>query len=146
MKDYLYLKCEVLLLDDVFEKIKGNCLKIVDYDQAIVWVHQLGMQCSTRQKFSLNLIYMLKYICSLRKVMRGRISFISRRYIKSNNKYLKRCEPIQESKHILYFDANNLYGSTMSKFLSKGRFKWPDSKEYDLNKEDNYFLNSTQKK
>ena len=31
-------------------------------------------------------------------------------------------------------DANNLYGSAMSKFPPTGGFKWIDSKEFDLNK------------
>ena len=39
-----------------------------------------------------------------------------------------------ESEHIKYLDANNLYGYAMSKFLSKGGFKWIDPKEFDLNK------------
>ena len=28
----------------------------------------------------------------------------------ANNKYLKSCDPNQEAKHIIYVDANNLYG------------------------------------
>ena len=98
----------------------------------------------TKVEFDLNLD--AEMCLFFEKGMRGRICFISRKYIKSNNKYLKRYEPKQESKYILYFDANDLYGSTMSKFLSTSRFKWPDCKEFDLNKQDNYFLNSTQKK
>ena len=48
---------------------------------------------------------------------------ISNRYIKANNKYLKTYDPKQESKHIMYVDANNLYGYAMSKFLPTGGFK-----------------------
>ena len=35
----------------------------------------------------------------------------------SNNKYLKSYHPKQESKHIIYLGANNLYGYAMSKSL-----------------------------
>ena len=49
-------------------------------------------------------------------------------------KYLKSYDPKQESKHIMYLDANNSYGYKMSKFLSTNGFKWIDSKEFDLNK------------
>ena len=48
---------------------------------------------------------------------------ISNRYIKANNKYLKTYDPKQESKHIMYVDANNLYGYATSKFLPTGGFK-----------------------
>ena len=66
--------------------------------------------------------------------MRGRVSYISNRYSKANNKYLKSYDPIQESKHITYLDANNLYGYAMSKFIPTSGFEWIDAKESDLNK------------
>ena len=66
--------------------------------------------------------------------MRDWVSYISKRYSKANNKYLKSADPKQESNHIIYLDANNLYGYAMSKFLLTSRFKWIDRKEFDLNK------------
>ena len=42
--------------------------------------------------------------------MRGRFSYISKRYSKANNKYLKSYDPKQKSRHTMYLDANNLYG------------------------------------
>ena len=66
--------------------------------------------------------------------MRGRVSYISNRYSKANNKYLKSYDPIQESKHITYLDANNLYGYAMFKFIPTSGFEWIDAKESDLNK------------
>ena len=66
--------------------------------------------------------------------MRGGISYISKRYDKFNNKYLKRYEPKQESKYIIYLEANNLYGYAMSKFLPTSGFKWIDPKDFDSNK------------
>ena len=38
----------------------------------------------------------------------GGMSYISNRYSKANNKYLKSDDPKQELKHITYLEANNL--------------------------------------
>ena len=68
------------------------------------------------------------------KGMRGGVSYISKRYSKANNKYLKFYDPKQESKYIIYLDANNLYGYVIPNFLPTSRFKWIDPKEFGLNK------------
>ena len=39
----------------------------------------------------------------------------SKRYSKVNNRYIKSYYPEQELKHIVYSDANNLYGYAMPK-------------------------------
>ena len=64
----------------------------------------------------------------------GGISYISNRYSKANNKYLKSYDPKQELKHTRYLDPNNLCGYAMSEFLPTSGFKWIDLKEFDLNK------------
>ena len=74
------------------------------------------------------------------KGTRGGIYYISNRYSKANNKYLNSYHPKQEWKHIVYLDANNLYGYTMSTFLPTSGFKWIDPKEFNLNK---YTCNSS---
>ena len=48
------------------------------------------------------------------KGMRGGVSYISNGYSKASKKYLELYDPKQESKHIIYLDANNLYGYAMS--------------------------------
>ena len=50
-------------------------------------------------------------------------SYVSNKYSKAKNKYLKYYNPKQESKHIIYLDANNLYGYAMSKFFPTSGFK-----------------------
>ena len=59
----------------------------------------------------------------LEKGMRGGVSYISKRYNKANNKYLKSYDSKQESKYIIQLDPNNLYGYVMSKFLPTSNFK-----------------------
>ena len=70
----------------------------------------------------------------IEKGKRGGISYIYNRFSKASNKYLKSYDPKQESKHIIYLHANNLYGYTMSKFFPTCGFKWIDPNEFDLNK------------
>ena len=71
-----------------------------------------------------------------------RVSYISNRYSKANNKYLKSYDLKQKSKCIMYLDANNLYDYAKSKFLITSRFKWIDPKEFDLNR---YTSNSSKR-
>ena len=47
---------------------------------------------------------------------------------------MKFYDPKQESKKIIYLDANNFYGYAMSNFLPTSWCKWIDPKELDLNK------------
>ena len=111
MKDYhdLHLKCDVLLLADVFEKFRNNSLKNYGlcpshYLSALSWDAMLDM---TKIKFEL--ISDPDMYIFFEKDMRGGVSYIYNRYIKANNKYLKSYDAKQESKHIMYLDANNLY-------------------------------------
>ena len=68
------------------------------------------------------------------KGIRGGISYISNRCNKANKKYLKSYNPKQDSKDIIYLDANNLYGYAMSKFCPINGFKWIDPKKFELSK------------
>ena len=65
----------------------------------------------------------------IEKGMRGGISYISKRYSKANNKYMKCYDSSEESKFIMYLDANNLYGWAMSQYLPYSEFKWLNKKE-----------------
>ena len=58
------------------------------------------------------------------KGLRGGISYISKRFIEANNKYMKNYDPTKESKYIIDRDANNLYGWGMSRYLPYCEFKW----------------------
>ena len=68
------------------------------------------------------------------KGTRDGISYIFDRYSKVNNKYLKSYHSKQESKHIIYLDANNVNGCATSRFLATSEFKCLDTKEFDLDK------------
>ena len=53
---------------------------------------------------------------------------VSQRYSKANNKHMKNFDKNKESSCIQYFDANNLYGWTMSQPLPVSGFKWIENK------------------
>ena len=136
IKDYhdLYLKYDVLLLTDVFEKFRNNTLKSYelypsDYLSApgLSWDAMLKMT-----KVKLELIIDPDIYIFFEKGKRGGISYISNRNSKANKKYLMSYYSKQESTHIIYLDANNLYGYGMSKFLPRNGFKWIDSKEINI--------------
>ena len=118
MKDYhdMYLKWDVLLLADVFEKFRNNSWK----NYGLCPSHYL-----TTPALSWDAIL---------KGIRGGVSYISNRYSKTNSKYLKFYDPEQQSKHVIYLDTNILYGYALSKFLPTSGFKWIDPKKFDLNK------------
>ena len=138
MRDYqdLYLKCDVLLLADVFQKFINNNLKYYGLcpnhhlsTPTLSWNAMLNMT-----KIKLELISDLYIHIFFENGMRGRVSYSSNRYRKANNKYLKSYYPKQESKDIIYLNAKYLYVYAMSKFLPTSRFKWINAKEFDLNK------------
>ena len=64
--------------------------------------------------------------------IRGRVSTISNRYGKANNKYMgKSFDNSKPTKFITYVDANNLYGWAMSQKLPTHGFKWMGDKELE---------------
>ena len=82
----LYVKTDVLLLCDIFEKFIDVCLKYYGLDPChyfsspgLSWSAMLKMNCAKLQK--IDNIDMHLFI---EKRMRGGISYISKRYIKSN--------------------------------------------------------------
>ena len=63
--------------------------------------------------------------------MRGGISWIAKRFIKANNKYMQSYDDSKPCKYVTYLDANNLYGWEMSRQLPYSEFKWLNKKEID---------------
>ena len=127
MKDYrdFYLKCDVLLLPDVFEKFRNNSLKNYELCPSH-YLNAPGLSWDAMlktTKIELELIPDPDIYIFFEKGIRGGVSYISNRYSKANNEDLESYDPKQESKHIIYLDANNLYGYAMSKFLPITGFK-----------------------
>ena len=120
-----YLKKDVLLLADVFEKFIETCLKFYKPDPCHYfrspgqsWDAKLSMTGVKLEKIS----DIDKYLF-IEKELNGGISYIAKRYAKANNKYMKYYDTKKPLKYILYLDMNNLYGWAVGNYLPYGEFK-----------------------
>ena len=59
---------------------------------------------------------------------------ISHRHAEANHKDVPGYDPAQPDNHIVYLDANNLYGWSMSQSLPVQGFRWLEEEEMDLMK------------
>ena len=121
-----YLKKDVLLLADVFEKFIDTCLKFYGLDPChyfsspgLSWDAMLKMTGVKLEKIS----DIDKYLF-IENYLKGGISYVVKRYAKANNKYMNDYNSKKLSKFLTYFDMNNLYGWGLSEYLPYGRFKW----------------------
>ena len=128
----LYLKSDVLLLADIFENFREQYLDTYGLDPA----HYVSLPSSSwdaMQKMTdvrLDLLSDVDMLNFIEKGTRGGISTITHRHAHANNKYMKNYDPQKESSHIIYLDANNLYGWAMIQKLPTGDFRWIPSPEY----------------
>ena len=116
ISDYhnLYLKTDVLLLGDVYEKFIKTCLDYYGLDPwhyfstpGLSWDAMLKMTKIELETISDSDVHLF-----IEKDMRGGISYIAKRHSKINY-----CESSKEKASVIYWDANNLYGWGMSNLL-----------------------------
>ena len=60
--------------------------------------------------------------------IRGGVSVISHRYAKANNQQVPDYDPKIAPNNLVYIDANNLYGFSMSQDLPCDEFEWHEDK------------------
>lgn len=133
MKDYhdLYLKIDVLLLADIFEAFRDVCLKNYELDPAhyvssphLSWDAMLKCTECELELLSDPEMYRL-----LESGLRGGVAMVSKRYAKANNPRVSDYDPTKPETHLMYWDANNLYGWSMSQSLPECGFRWLDDDE-----------------
>ena len=130
-----YLKKDVLILADVFEKFIHMYLKCYGLDPCnyfssfgLSWDAMLKMTDVKLEKISD--IYKYSFI---EKRLIGGISYIAKRYAKANNKYMSDYDLKKLSAFITYLNINNLYGWAMSEYLPYAGFKWlKNVDEFDM--------------
>ena len=105
----LYVKSDVLLLADVFENFREICLHYYKLDPVHFYTAP-GLSwaaCLKMTKVELELLTDVDMHLFIEEGLRGGISVICNRYSKANNKYLPNYRQDEESKYIIYLDANN---------------------------------------
>ena len=105
----LYLKTDVLLLADVFEKFIKICLQHYGLDPCH-YFSSSGLSCDAVLKMTeieLELISNIDMYVFVEKGMREGISYIAKRSNKAINKYMKYYDDSKPSKYIRYLDTNN---------------------------------------
>ena len=146
----LYLKTDVVLLAEVFQTFRKPCLDAYKLDPlhyntapGLSWDALLK-----HTKIDLELLTDIDMHLFKEKGMRGGISLVSLRHTKANNPHSADYNPNKENNHIMYYDANNLYGWAMSQPISYSGFKWCDinKKETTKNQMENVPYKKKQKK
>jgi hypothetical protein len=128
----IYLKTDVLILADVFEKFRATCLKYYRLDPAhyfslpgFAWDAMLRMT-----GVHLKLMRDREMHDIIDKGTRGGISCISHKHVVANNPLIPETyDSLRPHSYITYLDMNNLYGTAMVEPLPESSFKWLSDEE-----------------
>lgn len=131
----LYMKTDILLLADVFENFRVTCYENFSLDPAHYFTAP-GLSFDAMLKntgVKIELLTDIDMLLFIERGIRGGISQCSKRYSKANNKYMTEFDSKDESKYLIYLDANNLYGYSMMQHLPLDDFQWCQD-EFDVEK------------
>ena len=126
----IYLKTDVLILADSFEKYREFFLTNHQIDPCYCYsAPGLTWECGLKYtKIELDPITDVNMLQMIESGIRGGYSgVLGKRYVKANNKYLKDYNEKEKSNYLLYLDANNLYGWAMCQPLPTNDFQWEES-------------------
>ena len=137
-QDYMeiYLLADCLLLCDVFENFRSNCLQQYNIDPCYYFSapHFTFDAFLRHSSLTLELLSDINQYLFIIKGIRGGMSMVSKRHTVANNKYVEGYNSSKSSSFILYLDANNLYGRAMQEYLPWKNFEWmsPHQLNYDF--------------
>ena len=129
----IYLRCDVLLLADFFEKFRVTCLAYYSLDA----VHYYTAPCLDwdaalrMSRVDLELITDVDMYHFIENCIRGGISMITTRYARANVPTLLECNASLPTQNLVYLDANNLYRWAMSQLLPSHGFRFLQPTEID---------------
>ena len=122
----LYVQTDVLLLADVFENFRKLCMHYYTLDAAHLYTSPgLSWQsCLKMCNVQLELLTDIDMLLCIEKGVRGGVSQISHRLATANHPKAPKYDKDLPNSYIMYWDANNLYGWSMSQYLPYGSFSW----------------------
>jgi len=135
-----YLDVDVNGLVDVFENFRQTSLEYYKIDPC----HYVGTPSFAwdamllRSGIELELLTDSDMYLFFERGIRGGMSCIFKKLQEANNKYLKVYDKSKKTNYIIYLDANNLYGVSMSDLLPFRGFKWVDGSEITVDMIKNY--------
>lgn len=125
----LYLKTDVLLLCDIFEKFRQTSLYYYKLDP-LYYVTSPSLSWDAmlfHTKVQLELIDNIEMYQMLEKGIRGGLAQCSLRHAVASNKYLPKFDNSKPPSYLIYLDCNNLYGYAMTKKYPISDFRFLSS-------------------
>lgn len=138
----LYLKTDVLILADVWERFRNNCTQAYDLDPANFYTTP-GLSWDALLKSTnveLELLTDHDQITFIKSGIRGGLSQCSLRKISANNKYINGEADDEDSTYLVYLDVNNLYGYAASQKLPLNDFHWVEPEQVSVFIENLYLI------
>lgn len=122
----LYLKTDVLILADVFQSFRETCHKAYGLDPVHFFTAPGLAWNAMLKKTGITIENMTDYDMYLmtEKGIRGGMCMVSHRFARANNPAVEGYDESKPNSHIMYLDANNLYGYSMIQSLPTGGYKW----------------------
>ena len=123
----IYLKTDVLLLTDSFEKFRSVCVNVYKLDPSHFYsaptLSWESMLISTKVK--LGLLQDIDLLLFFERGIRGGINGVGElRHFTANNPHLNNFDPSQKTTFGVFYDVTSLYAGTMQKMMPLGNYKW----------------------
>lgn len=127
----IYLKSDVLLLADIFENFRTICLNTYKLDPAQYFTApSLSFDAMLRYTdVELELLTDVDMLNLFKQNIRGGTCTCSNRKAEANNRFIPDFDVSKRTSYIIYLDATNLYGHSMTQMLPKSEFRWLNDDE-----------------
>jgi hypothetical protein len=125
--EYTELYCEIdtILLAEIFQRFRQDMFRFSGLDPArYISLPAFSFDSMLKiTKCKLELPTSVELVHFLERGIRGGVSFINTRYLKT--------DPRKKKEQIHYIDANNLYGNAQTSFLPYNKYLWLSRRCYE---------------